>query len=112
MMSPGGKLTALACHPTKNVNKAEELNYLSTDIQYIARCSVAIQGKEGGIQGLAGPAPSSQIVGSFSRVNHEQAKHSSGTTGANMLNKEAGKLTQEVGSFNFCLSSQPSGRIN
>jgi hypothetical protein len=23
MTSPGGKLTALACHPTKNVNKAE-----------------------------------------------------------------------------------------
>jgi len=23
MMSLGGKLTALACHPTKNVNKAE-----------------------------------------------------------------------------------------
>jgi len=25
MMSPGGKLTALACHPTKKVNKAELL---------------------------------------------------------------------------------------
>jgi hypothetical protein len=23
MMSPGGKVTALACHPTKKVNKAE-----------------------------------------------------------------------------------------
>jgi hypothetical protein len=27
--SPGGKLTALACHPTKKVNKAEELTYYS-----------------------------------------------------------------------------------
>ncbi len=61
---------------------------------------------------LAGPARSGQTVGSLLRVNHEQAKHSSGTTGANMLNKEAGELTQEVVSFNFCLSSQPSGRIN
>ncbi len=31
-MSSGGKLTVLACHPTKKVNKAEELSYLSTDI--------------------------------------------------------------------------------
>jgi len=32
MMSPGGELTALACHPTKKVNKAEQLTYLSTRI--------------------------------------------------------------------------------
>jgi len=32
--SPGGKLTALACHPTKRVNKAEELTYLSTNIGF------------------------------------------------------------------------------
>jgi len=32
MTSPWGKLTALACHPTKWVNKAEELTYLSTNI--------------------------------------------------------------------------------
>jgi hypothetical protein len=32
MISPGGKLTTLACHPTKKVNKAEELTYLSTNI--------------------------------------------------------------------------------
>jgi hypothetical protein len=32
MASPGGKLTAPACHPTKKVNKAEELTYLSTNI--------------------------------------------------------------------------------
>jgi hypothetical protein len=32
MMSPGGKLTALAYHQTKKVNKAEELTYLSTNI--------------------------------------------------------------------------------
>jgi hypothetical protein len=31
-MSPGGKLTARAYHPTKKVNKAEELTYLSTNI--------------------------------------------------------------------------------
>jgi hypothetical protein len=30
MTSPGGKLTALACHRAKKVNKAEELTYLST----------------------------------------------------------------------------------
>ncbi len=29
MTSPGGKLTALASHPTKNENKAEKLTYLS-----------------------------------------------------------------------------------
>jgi hypothetical protein len=29
MASTGGKLTALACHPTKRVKKAEELTYLS-----------------------------------------------------------------------------------
>ncbi len=28
MTSPGGKLTALTCHPTKKVNKAKELTYL------------------------------------------------------------------------------------
>ncbi len=32
MMSLGGKLTALVCHPTNIVNKAEELPYLLTDI--------------------------------------------------------------------------------
>ncbi len=32
MMSPRGTLTALACHPTKKVNIAEELTYLSTNI--------------------------------------------------------------------------------
>jgi hypothetical protein len=32
MMSPGGKLKALECHPTKKVNKAEEPTYLSTNI--------------------------------------------------------------------------------
>ncbi len=32
MMSPRGKLTALASHLTKKVNKAEELTYLSTNI--------------------------------------------------------------------------------
>jgi hypothetical protein len=32
MTSPGIKLAAQACHPTKKVNKAEELNYLSTNI--------------------------------------------------------------------------------
>jgi hypothetical protein len=32
MTSPGGKLTALVCHLAKNLNKAEELTYLLTDI--------------------------------------------------------------------------------
>jgi hypothetical protein len=32
MMSPGDKVTAIACHPTKKVNKAEDLTYLSTNI--------------------------------------------------------------------------------
>ncbi len=32
MASPRGKLTALACHTTKRINKAEELTYLSTNI--------------------------------------------------------------------------------
>jgi hypothetical protein len=31
MMSLGGKLTTLARHPIKKVNKAEELTYLSTN---------------------------------------------------------------------------------
>ncbi len=31
MTSPGGKLTALVCHPTKKVSKAEVLTYLSTN---------------------------------------------------------------------------------
>jgi hypothetical protein len=34
MTSLEGKLTALAYHPTKGVNKAEELTYLSTNIAY------------------------------------------------------------------------------
>ncbi len=32
MMSFGDKLTALACHPTKKVNKTEELTHLFTSI--------------------------------------------------------------------------------
>jgi len=32
MMSPGGKLTALACYQTKRVNKVEEITYISTNI--------------------------------------------------------------------------------
>ncbi len=44
---------------------------------YATRCAGAIQGKAGGIQVLAGVAPSSQTVGSNIRVIHERAKHSS-----------------------------------
>jgi hypothetical protein len=33
-MSLGGKVTALACHATYKVNNAEELTYLSTNIDY------------------------------------------------------------------------------
>ncbi len=32
MISPGGKLIALAYHPTKNVNKAEELTSTHIDV--------------------------------------------------------------------------------
>jgi len=32
MTSPGVRITALACHPRKRVNKAEELTHLSTNI--------------------------------------------------------------------------------
>ncbi len=39
-------------------------------------CAGAIQGKEGGIQVLAGLAPSSQTVETNKRVIHEQAKRS------------------------------------
>jgi hypothetical protein len=35
MTSSGGKLTALACHPTKKVNIVEELTHLSTNIAII-----------------------------------------------------------------------------
>jgi hypothetical protein len=35
MTSLGGKLTALACHLTKRVNKAEELIHLSNNIDRI-----------------------------------------------------------------------------
>jgi hypothetical protein len=34
MTSLGGELTALVCHLTKIVNKAEELTYLSTNIAW------------------------------------------------------------------------------
>jgi hypothetical protein len=37
MTSPEGKLTALPCHSTKRVNKAEELTYLSTNIDMIEK---------------------------------------------------------------------------
>jgi len=45
--------------------------------RYAGQCAGAIPGKEGGIEVLAGLAPSSQTVGSNIRVIHEQAKHSS-----------------------------------
>ncbi len=51
---------------------------------YTAWCAGTIQGKESRIQLLAGVAPSSQTVGSLFRVVHEQAKHSSWTTEANI----------------------------
>jgi hypothetical protein len=35
MTSPGGKLTALVCHLTKDANKAKELAYLSPNIVVI-----------------------------------------------------------------------------
>jgi len=51
---------------------------------FAMRCAGAIQGKEGGIQMLAGIAPSSQTVGSNIRVIHEQAKGSSWVTEADI----------------------------
>jgi hypothetical protein len=33
MTSPVGMVNAPACHPTKKVNKVEELTYLSTNIE-------------------------------------------------------------------------------
>jgi hypothetical protein len=43
-MSPGGKLTTLAYHPTKRGHEAEELAYLSTNIGAgIYRCSSVTQ---------------------------------------------------------------------
>ncbi len=36
MTSPGGELTALVCHLTKRVNKAEELNYLYKQIYFLS----------------------------------------------------------------------------
>jgi len=40
MMSAGGDLTAPACHPTKRVNKAEELTYLSTNFGLILAAEI------------------------------------------------------------------------
>jgi hypothetical protein len=39
MTSLGGMLKAPVCHPTKKVNKAVELNYLSTNIGGIHKTS-------------------------------------------------------------------------
>jgi hypothetical protein len=44
---------------------------------YAVQCAGPIQGKKGGIQVLAGLAPSSRTLGLNIRVIHEQAKHSS-----------------------------------
>ncbi len=52
--------------------------------QYAVQCTGAIQGKEGGIQVLAGLTPSSQTVGSLFRVTHEQVNSSSLTTEVNI----------------------------
>jgi len=47
MTSPGGKLTALACHPTKKVNKAEQLTYLSTNIAFATNIRHGLKGLPG-----------------------------------------------------------------
>jgi hypothetical protein len=41
MSSSEAELTALACHPTKKVNKAEELTYLSINITLYVKCHYA-----------------------------------------------------------------------
>jgi hypothetical protein len=46
MTSPVAIVTSLACHPTKKVNKAEELTYLSTDIVLTQTIVVKIDLKE------------------------------------------------------------------
>jgi hypothetical protein len=39
----GGKLTALACHPTKCVNKAEEQTFVSTNIVYASIQALSLE---------------------------------------------------------------------
>ncbi len=43
MMSSGGKLTALSYHPTKRVNKSEELTYLHTSRLWLSEASLLIK---------------------------------------------------------------------
>jgi hypothetical protein len=40
MASPGGKLTTLAYHPTKRVNKAQEMTYLSINIDFTDEAAI------------------------------------------------------------------------
>jgi len=44
-----GKLIGLVCHPTKKVNKSEELAYLSTNIESVYDLAIFTKG-EGSVQ--------------------------------------------------------------
>ncbi len=41
MMSPGGKQTALSYHPTNRVNTAQEMTYLSINIDFTDEAAIA-----------------------------------------------------------------------
>jgi len=82
--SQGAKVAKVAVHHLKE--KARTIGGLG------AQSAGTIQGKEGGMQVLAGLAPSSQTVGSNKRVIHEQAKHSSWMTEANITLTLVAKL--------------------
>jgi hypothetical protein len=77
--SPGGN--ALCSVPNTQRHNPPQRPWLPG---YTAWCAGAIQGKDGGIQVLVGLASSSKTVGSNIRVIHEQAKHSSLMTEANI----------------------------
>jgi hypothetical protein len=62
MTSPGGKLTALACHPTKKVNKAAELTHRHLrKIDRLIACLVCL------ISTVSGHSKKSQNFGTSSR---------------------------------------------
>ncbi len=41
MTSPGGMPIALSYHPTKRVNKAQEMTYLSINVDFIDEAAIA-----------------------------------------------------------------------
>ncbi len=87
-------------HTTRRTQGAKEVKvaiyHLGEKALFSGGCAVqcvgTIWGKEGGIQVLAGLAPSSQTIGSNKRVIHEQVKRSSWTTEVNNIITLAAKL--------------------